>query len=163
MKKLYVIAFALLLVGWAAIAFAAPPEPVQPPPGPGWAQQGPGGPCAPHHFAPMHHRLAAFLNLSKEQKDKMRAIRNAFFADTHDLRYDIRLKRIEMRKLFTDPKTTDEALLAKQREMDMMIMKLMDRRAVMKVEMRKVLTPEQIEKLDRTGLFKFRRHGHFEG
>lgn len=111
----------------------------------------------------MHHRLAEFLNLSKEQKDKMRDIRRAFFADTHDLRYDIRLKRIEMRKLFTDPKTSDEALLAKQREMDMLIMKLMDRRAVMKVELRKVLTPEQIEKLDRAGLFKFHHHGRFEG
>ena len=170
MKQLYVIAFALVLIGWAALVCAEPPAPgqapagpapaVQAPPGHGWMHQGPCGPAAPHHFGPPHHRHAHFLNLSKEQKDKMRDIRRAFFADTHDLRYDIRLKRIEMRKLFTDPKTSDEALLAKQREMDMLIMKLMDKRAVMKVEMRKVLTPEQLQKIDQAGFFKFHRHGH---
>lgn len=36
MKRLYVIAFALLFVGWAAIVFAEPPAPAQVPPGPGW-------------------------------------------------------------------------------------------------------------------------------
>ena len=47
MKRLYVIAFALLFVGWAAIVFAEPPAPAQVPPGPGWMHQGPGGPGAP--------------------------------------------------------------------------------------------------------------------
>src|SRR5208283_2781087 len=36
-------------------------------------------------------------------------------ANNHDLRYDIRLKRLEMHKLFTDPKVDDATLLAKEK------------------------------------------------
>ena len=164
MKKSYVIAFALLIIGWGAIVCAAPPEQGAPPPGPGWAHQGPpDGPGGPHHWAPMHHKMGTHLGLSKEQKEKMREIRKSFLADTHDLRYDIRLKHIEMRKLYTDPKATNESVLAKQREINALIMKLMDRKALMRVELRKLLTPEQIGKLDRPGFFKFHHHhGHFE-
>ena len=154
MKKLYVIALALFLVGSAAVAFAAPPDP-----GSGCSGSG-----APHQWAHPHHQFGSFLNLSKEQKEKMRQIRNSFFADTHDLRYDIREKRVEMHKLFTDPKATDATLLAKQKELQTMVVKLMDRKAQMKVEWRRVLTPEQIGKLDRPHRFGFHgHHGHFEG
>jgi Spy/CpxP family protein refolding chaperone len=94
----------------------------------------------------------------------MRQIRNSFFADTHDLRYNIREMRVEMRKLFTDPKAADVTLLAKQKELQTMVVKLMDRRAQMKVEWRRVLTPEQIGKLDQALHFGFHgHHGHFEG
>ena len=79
----------------------------------------------------------------------MREIRARFWADTHDLRYDIGEKRIEMRKLFTDPKADDAALLATQKELRELVLKLMDRRAQMKIEWRRVLTPEQIGMLDR--------------
>jgi Spy/CpxP family protein refolding chaperone len=68
-----------------------------------------------------------------------------------------------MRKLFTDPKAPDSALLAKQKELDALLVKLMDRKAQMKIEWRRVLTPEQIEKLDRPHHFGFHHHGHFEG
>ena len=102
MKKLYVIALALLLVGSAVVVFAAPPDPGSGSPGSG----------APHQWTHPHHQFGSFLNLSKEQMEKMRQIRNSFFADTHDLRYDIREKRVEMRKLFTDPKATDAARMS---------------------------------------------------
>jgi Spy/CpxP family protein refolding chaperone len=150
MKKLYAIAVTLLFVSLAAVVFAAPPD------------AGPGQPCpgATHEWGRPHHGFGSFLNLTKEQKDKMRDIRNSFFADTHDLRYGIREKRVEMRKLFTDPKTTDAALLAKHREMDAMLVKLMDRKAEMKLQWRKVLTPEQIGMLDRVRPFGHGRHMH---
>ena len=41
MKKLYVIALAFVLVGWAAVVFAAPPNPGSAPPGPGARHRGP--------------------------------------------------------------------------------------------------------------------------
>jgi Spy/CpxP family protein refolding chaperone len=154
MKKLYVIALSLLLAGSAAVVFAAPPDPGSGCPGSG----------APHQWTHPHHQFGSFLNLSKEQKEKMRQIRNSFFADTHDLRYNIREMRVEMRKLFTDPKAADVTLLAKQKELQTMVVKLMDRRAQMKVEWRRVLTPEQIGKLDQALHFGFHgHHGHFEG
>ncbi len=79
----------------------------------------------------------------------MRDLRNRFYTDSRDLRYDMLQKRLEMRKLFTDPKTNDAALLAKQKELSALRLKLSDMRAQMMIEGRKILTPEQIQKLDR--------------
>ncbi len=153
MKRLSVIALAFVLVGWAVVLFAAPPEPGSAPPGPG----------APHQWAHPHHRFGSFLNLTQEQREKMIQIRKSFQADVHDLKYDIRIKRIEVQKLFTDPKTDDATLLAKEKELNGLRLKLMDRKAEMKVEWRKVLTPDQIRKLDfalqyHRGLRHWRHH-----
>jgi Spy/CpxP family protein refolding chaperone len=90
-----------------------------------------------------------YLGLSDEQLAKMKELRNSFRNDTRDLRYNIAIKRLEMRKLFTDPKTDDATLLAKQKEISKLRQQLSDKKAVMKVEWRKILTPEQIAKLDR--------------
>jgi Spy/CpxP family protein refolding chaperone len=77
----------------------------------------------------------------------MREVRNRYYTDTHDLRYDIRIKRLEMQKLFTDPKVDDATLLTKEKELSALKLKLMDRKAEMKLAWRKILTPEQIQKL----------------
>ena len=65
------------------------------------------------------------------------------------MRYDLAAKRLAMRKLFTDPKTDDATLLAKQKEISELRQQLRDKKAQMKIEWRKILTPEQIAKLDR--------------
>ena len=90
-----------------------------------------------------------YLNLSDEQLAKMKELRNRFRNETRDLRYGLAIKRLEMRKLFTDPKTDDATLLAKQKEISKLRQQLSDKRAQMKIEWRKILTPEQIAKLDR--------------
>jgi len=147
MKKWHVMLLALLFVGLATASFAAPPDP------------GPQGPQRPESWAHggMHHRFGSWLNLTQEQKDKMRELRNRSYAETHDLRYDIRMKHLELEKLFTNPKTDDATLLAKEKELSALKLTLMERKAEMKVAWRKILTPEQIEKL---GTFP-RRHGGF--
>ena len=89
------------------------------------------------------------LNLTDQQLAKMKELRNRFHADTKDLRYDLKIKRVEMRKLFTDPKTDDETLLAKQKEISGLRQQLSEKKAQMKIEWRKILTPEQIVKLDK--------------
>jgi zinc resistance-associated protein len=93
--------------------------------------------------------FAKKLNLSKNQLEKMKDLHSRFQNETRDLRYDLAIKRIEMRKLFTDPKTDDAALLAKQKELSSLREQLSEKRAQMKIEWRKILTPEQIAKLDR--------------
>ena len=90
-----------------------------------------------------------YLGLSDEQLAKMKELRNNFRNDTRDLRYNLAIKRLEMRKLFTDPKTDDATLLAKQREISKLRQALSDKRAAKKIAWRKILTPEQIAKLDR--------------
>jgi len=112
------------------------------PKGPGRLEGGP-GPAFPGGIGP------ARLNLSKEQLSKMRAMADRFFQETRDLRYEVLQKELEMRKLFTDPKVDDVTLLAKQKELSTLHLKLMDRRAQLMIESRKVLTPEQIQELDR--------------
>ena len=90
-----------------------------------------------------------YLNLSDEQLAKMKDLRNRFRNETRDLRYGLAIKRLEMRKLFTDPKTDDATLLAKQKEISKLRQQLSEKKAQMKSEWRKILTPEQIAKLDR--------------
>jgi len=133
MKKIYAILTALLFVGLTTAVFAAPPDAGQP-----GFQKHPGF----HAFGPR-------LNLTQEQIGKIRELRKSFWADTHDLRYDIKMKRVEVRKLFTDPKTDEATLLAKEKELNGLKLKLMDKKAEMKVEFRKILTPDQIGTLDR--------------
>jgi Spy/CpxP family protein refolding chaperone len=99
---------------------------------------------------------ARYLNLSKEQRDKMRAMVDRSFQETRDLRYELLQKGVEMHKLFTDPKIDEATLVAKQREMISLRQKLMDRMARTAIEGRTILTPEQIQRLDRMPM----GHGH---
>ena len=95
------------------------------------------------------------LGLTDQQLAKMKELKNRFRDDTRDLRYNLEIKRIEMRKLFTDPKTDDATLLAKQKEISELRQQLSEKKAQMKIEWRKILTPEQIAKLDK---IPHRRH-----
>ena len=87
----------------------------------------------------------------------MKELGKNFWADTHDLRYDIKMKRVEVQKLFTDPKTDDATLLEK--ELNALKLQLMDKKAEEKVEWRKILNPEQIRMFDRIHW----HHGHHHG
>jgi Spy/CpxP family protein refolding chaperone len=138
MKKWQVTVIALFLVGLATAVFAAPPDP-----GPG----GPQGVSGPWGRGGSQQRFGSWLNLTQEQRDKMRELRNRYAADTHDLRYDVRIKRLELQKLFTDPKVDDATLLGKEKELNALKLKLMDRKTELKLAWRKILTPEQIQKL----------------
>lgn len=100
---------------------------------------------------------ARFLNLSDEQKAKVKDIHTRFYTETRGLRYDLIVKRIELRRLFLDPKADAAAIMAKEREVSALRQKLGDAMARMMVDWRGVLTPEQIQKLDMMSL------AHHEG
>lgn len=165
MKKWYVGMAAMVFVVLATVVFAqGPGSAAGGPPsagGPG-GFRGPGsmmgGQSGPEGFQPgygprFHGGFGeAFLGLSKEQIAKMQGLRDRFYNETRDLRYDMAQKRLEMRKLFMDPKTDDATLLAKQKEMSALRQKLQDKMAQMMIEGRKILTPEQLQKLDRMGM-----------
>ncbi len=167
MKKWYVGIMALAFVALATVVFAQAPGSGPATGGPASAGgpggfRGPGsmmgGPSGPEGFQPgygprFHGRFGeAFLGLSKEQIAKMQELRDRFYNETRDLRYDMAQKRLEMRKLFMDAKTDDATLLAKQKEMSALRQKLQDKMAQMMIEGRKILTPEQLQKLDRMGM-----------
>lgn len=149
MKKVYGLFLVLALVVLAGAVYAAPAD-REPGRDDGLGAQG----------GWMHHRgmrgdcigRMAFdsrLDLSKEQKDKMRDIWDRYRADTRNLKYDLMERRVEMRRLFTDPKADQASLLAKEKELAGLRQRLMERRAQATLEWRSILTPEQIEKLDR--------------
>jgi Spy/CpxP family protein refolding chaperone len=54
-----------------------------------------------------------------------------------------------MQKLFSDPRADEAKLLAKQKELSAFRQRLMDTMDQKLIEGRKLLTPDQIQKLDR--------------
>jgi Spy/CpxP family protein refolding chaperone len=138
MKKWHIVALALLFVGLATISFAELRNPTPPIKPAGFQGQSDYPPA-----------IGSYLNFSNEQKDRMRELRDRFSSDSRDLRYSILEKQLEVRKLFTDPKADSAALLAKQKELNVLKHKLMDMRAQMRIEWRGILTLDQISKLDR--------------
>jgi len=130
MKKIFIV-IAVLIVSAAAVVSA-------------YALQSEEKPGSHKEFC-----FKKYLGLSDQQLAKMKELRNSFRNDTRDLRYSLAIKRLEMRKLFTDPKTDDATLITKHKEISKLRQQLSDKKAGMKIEWRKILTPEQIAKLDR--------------
>ncbi|HVN97331.1 MAG TPA: Spy/CpxP family protein refolding chaperone [Syntrophorhabdaceae bacterium] len=157
MKKLLVV-IAVVVVAIAAIVFSvfAAPADQASPAGMGAWRGGPAGEEGAYHGGPFQHKdMRSRLNLTKDQMDKMRDIRTRYHKETRDMRYELAQKRLEMHKLFTDPKTDDATLLAKQKELSVLRARLSDKMAEMSIEMRRVFTPDQLEKLDS---FPLNRH-----
>ena len=183
MKKTCVVTFLTVTLAFATGAFAVGPSdgsggPSMPPgmgmggpSGPGFAGPGSsGGPWGPGQrmgtFGPAFGEgpgPGQRLNLTKEQIDTMREMRDRYFQETRDMRYELAQKKLEMRKLFTDPKVDDATLLAKQKEVSSLRQKLMDKMAQMMIEGRKILTPEQIKKLDQMPIAGFGMGGMGRG
>jgi Spy/CpxP family protein refolding chaperone len=91
--------------------------------------------------------MAQELNLSKDQLDKLAEMRKRHWDDVQPLRDEMLKKRQEMRELFTNPASTDAAILAKQKELNVLQQSMRDKMVQFRLEQRKVFTPEQLEKL----------------
>ncbi len=123
--------------------------------GHGGMHTGMGCPCGHDHWKAA---MAKYLNLSADQIAKFKDLKNSYYVETRDLRYDLAMRHLEMRKLFTDPGTTEATLLAKHKELSTIRQKLMDRKAQLMFKGRSILTPEQIQKLDRIPVMAMRKH-----
>jgi len=121
MKKVLGVVVAVLFIAMASTVFAI---------GPGGFGYGPKG-----------------VDLSKEQMDKMWQIREKFNTETSSLRYELFQKRNELRTLYSDPKASDAAILAKEKEVDTLRQKMHDKMVRFKLDQRKVYTPEQLQRL----------------
>jgi Spy/CpxP family protein refolding chaperone len=144
MKKWHVGMMAALFVALATTLFAFGPGGGGP--GFGGGQGSWGGPGAMGQGFGGHSFLAN-LNLSKEQMEKMWQLKEKFHNETQPLRYQMFQKRFELRKLFSDPTADEATLAAKQKELSGLRLQLQDKMAQMRLEGRKILTPEQIKKL----------------
>lgn len=127
MKKFLGVVVAVFLVAFATSVFAFGPG--------GGFGQGPRG-----------------IDLSKDQQDKMWQLKEKLNTDTSALRYEMFQRRNELKALWTDPKATDAAILAKEKEVNTLRQKMHDRMVRFKLDQRKIYTPEQLKQFaDRGG------------
>jgi Spy/CpxP family protein refolding chaperone len=113
--------------------------------GPGY---GPGayGPCYGSGGGPGYGPQGSWgpgLNLTAEQNQKIQAMRESFFKETLPLRNEMQTKQLELKTLWAQTNPDQDKILAKQKEINALRAQLQEKGTRHRLEMRKVLTPEQ--------------------
>ena len=93
----------------------------------------------------------AIPNLTAEQSAQMQDCRDSFLKELGPLREELLAKREELQKLWSDPNADPSVIKAKQNEMFDLRSKFQEKATNMRLEMRKVLTPEQVAQLPTFG------------
>ena len=83
--------------------------------------------------------------LTPEQKAKFQELRRKFREDNAKLIGAMVTKKLELQSLWTDPKADPKAILAKEKELRDLQDQLKDKGVQIRLEARKLLTPEQIQ------------------
>ena len=83
------------------------------------------------------------LNLTPEQTQKMQAVRESFLKEKIPLRNELMLKRLELRGLWMQTNPDEAKILANQKEINALRAQLGEKVTKNRLEMRKILTPEQ--------------------
>lgn len=111
------------------------------------AREGPGFPERKGMMGPLHHPMEDWvrqLNLTAEQTARLQEMRESYLRDTLVWRNELLIKRFDLRDLLRNPQVDPNQALAKQREISELESKIQERAVLYQLEMRKVLTPEQI-------------------
>jgi Spy/CpxP family protein refolding chaperone len=103
------------------------------------------------------------LNLTPEQKAKFQELRRKFIVENAQLIGALVAKRLELRSLWADPKADSKTILAKESDLRDLKNRMKDKVVQYKLEFRKSLTPEQIEKLGMMGGKHHGFHHHGQG
>jgi Spy/CpxP family protein refolding chaperone len=91
------------------------------------------------------------LNLTPDQKTKLGDLREKHWKDTVSLRNEMQTKRLELRTLWTAPNPDRDKILAKQKELNALRDKMQAKATDVRIEGRKVLTPEQAAQIGTFG------------
>jgi len=87
------------------------------------------------------------LNLTEEQATRLQELRHSYLRDTLVWRNELVVKRFDLQDLLRNPQADPNQILAKQREVSELEAKIQERAILNHLEIRKVLTPEQIKLL----------------
>jgi len=101
-------------------------------------------------MGPMHRMnedWAKRLNLTEEQMTRLQELRESYLRETLVWRNDLVIKRFDLRALLRNPQADPDQVVAKQREISQLQSKIQERAVRHQLEIRKVLTPEQIKLL----------------
>jgi zinc resistance-associated protein len=132
MKKISVIAAVLLLVASATWVMAGPGGKAGRGGGDGW--------CA-------GASQLSTLNLSTEQAEKVRALRESFLKETTPIRTQMFTKRAEVKLLWLQTNLDAAKIRAIQKEIRDLIGQMQEKRTDFRLAFRNLLTPEQTTKL----------------
>ena len=84
-------------------------------------------------------------SLTPEQQTKFQELRRKFREENAKLIGALVTKRLELQSEWTDPKADSKAILDKEKELRVLQDQLKDKAVQMRLEVRKFLTPEQIQ------------------
>jgi Spy/CpxP family protein refolding chaperone len=144
MRKIIVAVMVVALLATAGVAMAQ-----------GWGRgpgygPGPSGPGAGPGYGP-RGAWGPGLNLTPEQTQKMQDLQENFFKGSLTLRNEMQIKQLELRTLWAQTNPDQEKLLAKQKEINALRTQLQEKATQNRLEMRKILTPEQQAQLGAYG------------
>ncbi len=142
MKKISVIAAFLLVVASATLVMAGPR---------GKGNWGGGGWCETPS-------ALASLNLTAEQSEKIRALRESLLKEVTPIRAQLLAKRAELRLLWIQTKLDPDKIRAIQREVRDLKGQMQEKRTDCRLAFRNILTPEQTSKLLAQGIGRGKGH-----
>ncbi len=86
-------------------------------------------------------------SLTPDQRTKFQELSQKFDDETAQLRGTILTKRLELQSLWTNPKADPKAIQDKEKELTTLRDQMRDKAIQFRLEVRKVLTPEQLAQL----------------
>ena len=134
MKKTSIIGLGVVL-GLALVATVAIAW------GPGFGPRFGRGPGGPGFGVP------PIPNLTAEQSAQIQALRDAFLEEIEPLQEEFYTKGTELRSLWSSPNPDQATIAAKQKEIFNLQSQLQEKTTNLRLEIRKVLTPEQLANL----------------
>lgn len=153
-KGFVALAVGIALTGLCMTANAGPWGPGA---GPRW-----GGPRMGMEFW-NNPRVAQLLGLSSEQVSQLQALRQESFKEAKPLREKLLAKKMELRLLWGSVNPDQAQIMAKQRELNELMTQLQEMRTRHRLEARKILTPEQQQRLLSLGWGGGMGHGRWRG
>lgn len=99
-----------------------------------------------------HHEAGLWgLNLTDEQKTKIEALQVAQYKEIRPIREKMFDKSVELRRMWLQTNPDKDKIVSLQKEVRALRDQLEDKATVQRLELRKMLTPEQQEKLVNSG------------
>ncbi|KPJ60992.1 MAG: hypothetical protein AMJ42_01255 [Deltaproteobacteria bacterium DG_8] len=98
-------------------------------------------------FGPGTCLSSGISNLTSEQSAKLTKLQKNFIQETSKLRSDLTVHRIELNQLLAQPHPNTEEVMAKQKEFTNLKSQLQQKCLGKQLEMRKILTEEQLSQL----------------
>jgi Spy/CpxP family protein refolding chaperone len=86
-------------------------------------------------------------NLTADQSAQIQALRDSFLKENESLQKELYAKGQELRKLWSTPDADPATIKAKQNEISDLRSQLQDKATDLRLEIRKVLTPEQLAQI----------------